>query len=71
MGHGLGGGDGQLNWSISINSDEKKNVKVFIPKFRNCEPLLIWVLWEFAMVVILTLTRSLSHKDDFDMDYNQ
>lgn len=25
MGHGLGGGDGQLNWSISINSDEKKS----------------------------------------------
>lgn len=24
MGHGLGGGDGQLNWSISINSDKKK-----------------------------------------------
>lgn len=24
MGHGLGGGDGQLNWSISISSDEKK-----------------------------------------------
>lgn len=43
MGHGIGGGDGQLNWSISINSDGKKNVKVFIPKFRNCEPLLIWV----------------------------
>lgn len=32
MGHGLGGGDGQLNWSISINSDGKKKCESFHTK---------------------------------------